>query len=166
MNMKDHILAALREQLESWEQLLAKLSDEQIAAPRFDLGWSIKDVMSHLWAWQQISIAWMQGGINHREPEYPRWIVESVGNWEKDSDQVNALTFKHNHQNPWPEIYQMWNNGLLQFLELGNRIPEGELLDGDRFPWLKGYNLAYVLIASYEHHQEHLEKMRDWLDNQ
>jgi len=51
MKMKDHILTALREQFESWEELLASLSEEQITAPYFDLDWSIKDVMAHLWGW-------------------------------------------------------------------------------------------------------------------
>ena len=50
MNMKEHILAAIREQFDRWEELLASLSEEQIIAPRFDFDWSIKDVMAHLWA--------------------------------------------------------------------------------------------------------------------
>jgi hypothetical protein len=48
MNTKDHILAALREQFESWERLLSSMSEEEIVAPRFDFDWSIKDVMAHL----------------------------------------------------------------------------------------------------------------------
>jgi len=51
----------------------------------------------------------------------------------------------------------------LRFLELGEPILEKDLLDGDRYPWLKGYSLAFILVASYDHHQEHLEKLRDWL---
>jgi hypothetical protein len=42
MNMKDHILNALREQSNSWEELLASLSEEQNTAPQFDLDWSSK----------------------------------------------------------------------------------------------------------------------------
>ena len=64
MNMKEHILGALREQFSSWEELLAGMSKEQITAPQFDLDWSIKDVMAHLWAWQEISIARMESGIH------------------------------------------------------------------------------------------------------
>ncbi|HET7143457.1 MAG TPA: maleylpyruvate isomerase N-terminal domain-containing protein, partial [Anaerolineales bacterium] len=63
MNMKDHILTAFREQFDQWEELLSKLSEEQITAPHFDYDWSIKDVMAHLWAWQQISIARMEAGM-------------------------------------------------------------------------------------------------------
>lgn len=163
MNMKAHILAALAEQFDSWEKLLASLSEHQIISPQFDFDWSIKDVMAHLWAWQQISIARMEGGLQDREPALPKWIVESIENWEEDSDRVNALTFETQHNKPWSEIYQNWKNGFLRFLELGEKISERDLLDGDRYPWLKGYSLAFILLASYDHHQEHLEKLADWL---
>lgn len=163
MKMKEHILAALSEQFNRWEELLASLSEEQITTPRFDFEWSIKDVLAHLWAWQQISIARMEAGVKDREPEFPKWIVESVENWEADADHVNALTFETQHTKTWSEIYENWRRGFLRFLELGNEIPERNLLDGDRYPWLKGYSLAAILIASYDHHQEHLEKLTAWL---
>jgi hypothetical protein len=163
MNMKGHILAALREQFEGWEELLASLSEDQITTPHFDFDWSIKDVMAHKWAWQQISIARMEGGLQDREPEFPKWIVESIENWEEDADRVNALTFKTQHEKSWSEIYQNWKNGFLRFLELGEKISERNLLDGDRYPWLKGYSLAFILVASYDHHQEHYEKLTNWM---
>jgi hypothetical protein len=163
MNMKAHILAALREQLGSWEELLASLSEAQITTPHFDFDWSIKDVMAHLWAWQQISIARMEGGLRDQEPQFPTWIVASIETWEEDADRVNALTFETQHHKPWSEIYQNWENGFLQFLELGQKIAEKDLLDGDRYSWLNGYSLAFILVASYDHHQEHLEKLIEWL---
>jgi hypothetical protein len=163
MNMKEHILAALQEQFESWEELLAILSEEQLTTPQFDLGWSIKDVMAHLWAWQQISIARMEGGMLDRQPEYPHWMISIGGDWEEDADRVNTLTFENHHEKSWPEVYLNWRAGFLQFLELGEKISERNLLDGDRYSWLKGYSLASILIASYDHHQEHIEKLQDWL---
>lgn len=166
MNMKEHILAALREQFNHWEELLASLSEEEITAPHFDYDWSIKDVMAHLWAWQQISIARMDGGLHNREPEFPKWILNVGEDWEDNADRVNALTFETNHEKPWSEIYYNWKNGFLRFLELGNEISEINLLDTGRYPWLKGYSLAFILVASYDHHQEHLEKLLTWLREQ
>ena len=166
MNMKEHILTALREQFESWNELLASLSEEQITAPHFDFDWSIKDVLAHLWAWQQISSARVEGGVLDQKPEYPKWILNLGEDWEEDADRVNALTFENNHAKPWSEVYENWRSGFLRFLELGNKISERELLDGDRYPWLNGYSLAFILIASYEHHQEHFEKLQNWLKEQ
>ena len=166
MNMKEHILAALREQFESWEQLLSSLDEEEITAPHFDFDWSIKDVIAHLWAWQQISIARVEAGVLDREPEYPKWILTIGQDWEEDSDRVNALTFETNHEKSWSEMYQNWRSGFLRFLELGNMISERNLLDGDKYPWLRGHSLASILVASYDHHQEHQEKLLGWLHKQ
>lgn len=163
MNMKNHILAALREQFDSWEELLASLSDDEITAPHFDLDWSIKDVIAHLWGWQQISIARMEGGTLDQEPEFPNWVIELQGVWEENANQTNARIYEINHEKQWTEIHQSWRDGFLRFLELGNKISEKDLLDGDRYSWLKGYSLAFILVASYEHHQEHFEKLLDWL---
>ena len=163
MNMKGHILAALREQFDRWQELLTNLTEEQITTARFDYDWSIKDVMAHLWAWQQISIARMEGGMDDRQPKYPKWVTEIGEDWEEDADRVNALTFENNHHKPWLEIRQNWKNGFLRFLELGEKVPERDLLDGGRYPCLNGYSLAFILIASYDHHQEHLEKLTDGL---
>lgn len=164
MNMKDHILAALQEQFKSWEELLASLSEEQVTAPNFDLGWSIKDVMAHLWGWQQISIGRMDGGLQDREPQFPAWVNELGKVWEEDANQTNARIYEINHEKPWSEIHQNWRIGFLQFLESGNQLTEKNLLDGDKYPWLGGYSLAFILVASYEHHQEHLEKLINWLE--
>ncbi len=159
MNMKDHILTALREQFKRWDELLTNLSDEQITAPRFDAGWSIKDVITHLWGWQQISIARMKAGALDREPEFPQWVLELGDVWQDDANQTNALLYATYHRRSWAHVHQNWRDGFLRFLDLGELISEKDLLDGDRNPWLKGYSLAFILLASYEHHQEHLEKM-------
>jgi hypothetical protein len=158
MNMKDHILTALKEQFGRWEELLASMSDEQITAPRFDHNWSIKDVVAHLWGWQQISIARMQAAALNRELEYPRWVAELGEDWEENVNQTNAWIYKTYHERSWRTVQQNWREGFLRFLELAEGIPERDLLDGGRYPWLEGYSLANILLASYDHHQEHLEK--------
>ena len=164
MNMKEHILSALKEQFDHWEELLASLSEEQITAPQFDLNWSIKDVIAHLWAWQQISITRMEAGALDRKPVFPEWLARLGDDWEENVNQTNALTYETNHKKPWSEMHQNWRDGFLRFIELGNEITEKNLLDGDRYSWLHGYSLAFILVASYEHHQEHLEKLLDRLD--
>jgi hypothetical protein len=161
--MKDHILAALQEQFETWDEILVKLTEGEITSPKFDLNWSIQDVIAHLWAWQQISIARMEGGLYNQEPNFPVWIIESVEDWEESSDQVSALTLQTQHQKPWSEIHQNWKIGYLHLNQVGSAISEKDLLDGDKYPWLKGYSLAFILVASYDHHQEHLEKLVVWL---
>ena len=166
MNMKEHILTALREQFDRWEKLLVNLSEDQLTTPYLDEQWSIMDVIAHLWAWQQVSTARMEGGAMDHEPDYPQWILSVGEDWEDQADAVNALVFERNHDKPWLEVHRQWRSGFLRLLDLAEKISERDLLDGSRYPWLKGYNLAYVLIASYDHHQEHLEDLLAWLQRE
>jgi len=161
MNLKEHILAALKEQFDRWEEMLTGLSEEQITAPRFDLDWSIKDVIAHLWGWQQISIARMEAGVLEQKPELPTWVVMMAEDWEENADQTNNHLYEASHETSWEEIHQNWQEGFQRFLELGGKVSERDLLDGSKYPWLKGYSLAFILVASYDHHQEHLEKLID-----
>ena len=158
MNMKEHILAALSEQLERWETLLENFSVEQIMTPRFDHNWSIKDVIAHLWGWQQISVARMEAAALNQEPKFPNWITDLRG-WEENASRTNDRIYEVYHEKSWAEIHQNWQAGFLHLIESAKPIQEKDLLDGDRYSWLKGYSLALILIASYDHHQEHFEKL-------
>jgi len=63
-------------------------------------------------------------------------------------------------------VHQDWREGFLRFLALGARISEKDLLDSGKYAWQEGYPLACTLLASYDHHQEHLDKLRAWFQQQ
>lgn len=159
MNMKEHILAALREQFTRWEELLASMRDEQLTVPHLPSHWSTKDVLVHLWAWQQRSIARLEAALSDREPKFPKWLPEVDPDLEGNTDQINAWIYTTYHEQPWSKVHQNWREGFLRFLELGEGISEKDLLDAGRYPWLDGHPLAFIFLASYDHHQEHLEKL-------
>ncbi|NJM07750.1 DinB family protein, partial [Candidatus Gracilibacteria bacterium] len=56
MATEPDIISKLRAEFVQWEALLARLSEAEIVVPQPD-GMSIKDVLAHLMAWQQVSIA-------------------------------------------------------------------------------------------------------------
>jgi uncharacterized glyoxalase superfamily protein PhnB len=163
MDLKEHILTALREQFDRWEELLEGLDAGQITIPHFNDAWSIKDVIAHLWAWQQISFSRLEAASLNQEPAFPKWLVESREDWEENADQTNAWIYQACHKKSWPEVHEAWKSGFLQLLEAGKPVSEKDLLDGERYPWLKGYSPAFILVASYDHHQEHFEKACAWL---
>lgn len=113
MNMKEHILAALQEQFNRWEELLASLSDEQITAPQFDDNWSIKDVIAHLWIWQQTSSARLESAVLNRGPGLPKWVAELHRDWEENANQTNAWIYETCHEKSWSEVHQNWRDGFL-----------------------------------------------------
>jgi len=163
MNMKDHILAALREQFNQWEELLTGMSSEQLSTPHLPSKLSTKDIVAHVYAWQKISLVRMEAAESNREPEFPKAPAGFDLETENDVDGINAWFYETYRDQPWSTIHQHWRAGFLRLLELGEGIVERELLDSSRYPWLKGHPLAFVLIASYDHHQEHLDGLHAWL---
>jgi hypothetical protein len=157
MTDKQGMLNALREELGRWEVLLAGLSDEQISAPQLPENWSIKDVIAHLRAWQQRSIARLEAALLDRAPEYPPWPEQFDPEVEGEPHDLNAWLYAQNRDRPWPNVHRDWSEGFRRFLELGAAIPEDDLLETGRYTWLEGYALLAVLQGSYEHHREHAE---------
>jgi len=164
---RKQILTLLREEFKRWEELLAGLSEEQITAPHLPSDLSIKDVMAHLRAWQQVSIARLEAARLDKEPVFPDWLAGLDPESEEDRDQFNARIYETYRQQPWSRVYQAWRDDFLRFLKLGEEIPENDLGDAEKYPWLKGYLLSAVLQGSYEHHHaDHLEPLRAWLRQQ
>jgi hypothetical protein len=160
MNDKTQIITMLREEFNRWEELLASISEEQIITPHLPANLSIKDVVAHLWAWQQLSIARLEAALLDRGPEFSMWPTKFDPEAESDVDQINAWIYETYHKQPWSKVYRNWREGFLRFLELAEKISEKDLLDAGKFPWLEGQPLSLVLLGSYEHHHEdHLEPL-------
>jgi len=163
MNDKQQILTTLRAGFNHWEELLAGLSEQQITTPLLPSNWSIKDVIAHLRAWQQRSIARLEAALLDKEPEFPRWPAKLDPEPEGQPHQMNAWLYETYREQPWSSVHRDWREGFLRFLELGEALPEKDLLEPGRYPWLEGHPASLVLLASHEHHQEHLETLLAWL---
>ena len=163
MNMKQHILAGLSGVFNRWEELLASLNEEQLTIPLLPSHLSIKDVIAHLRAWQQRSIARLEAALLNREPEFPHWLAAVDPDAEGNTDRINAWIYEAYREQSWSKVHQDWRAGFQHFLASAEGISERDLLDAGRYPWLKGYPLSLILLASYDHHQDHLEKLQTWL---
>jgi hypothetical protein len=95
---KQELLASLRAVFNSWEKLLAGESEEEITVQRFAAYWSTKDVIAHLRAWQQISIARLEAAILDTEPEFPTWLAGADPFFAEDhTDEFNARIYEIYH---------------------------------------------------------------------
>ena len=114
MKMREHILLAMREHIDQWEELLAAMPEEQINSPRLPSSWSVKDEIAHLWAWQQRSIARVEAALHDREPDYPVWIAGIDPGDEGNTEPVNAWIYETYRDRSWPEVHAMWREGFLR----------------------------------------------------
>jgi hypothetical protein len=163
MNGKQQILTDLIEIFSRWQELLVSLSVEQIAKPLPPSQWTVKDVVTHLWSWQQASVARMEAALQNKEPDYPDWWKIHGPDPEEDVDRTNAWIYKRNREKPWLKVYADWMSQFQHYLELSAMIPEKDLLEEGRFTWMGGYALSASSWGTLEHHQEHYDALHTWL---
>jgi hypothetical protein len=163
MDDKQAILAALREEFGRWEELLAGMSEEEIIARGLPSDLSVKDVVGHLRAWQQRSIARLEAAVNDEEPSLPDWPEGLDPEADEDLEGINAWIHDTYKDQPWEQVYRDWREGFLRLVELAEGIPEEALFQPGRYRWLGDYRLADVVGGSYEHHEEHLGPPLAWL---
>jgi len=105
----------------------------------------------------------MEAAVFNREPQFPKSPPEFDLATENNVDGINNWFYETYRDQPWSTIHQRWRAGFFRLLDLGEEIAERDLLDSGRYTWLNGHPLAFVLVASYDHHQEHLDGLRTWL---
>ncbi len=161
MSDKAAIITRLTAVLHRWDELLVGKTEEDIIAPVRPGEWSVKDTLAHLTAWQQVSIARLDAARTGTTPVYPEWVAGA----DPDSDHLlhefNARIYESAHDKPWSAVHHDWKHGFIQFLELGQAIPERDMVDANKYPWLNGHALLAVLQGSLEHHREHLDALRE-----
>jgi len=161
MSMKNHLLAALREIFDQWQEHLQSLDPAMISTRPVTGFWTTKDVIAHMAAWQELSNARLDAALANREPTLPAWMTRQNVDHSEDVDDINAVIYTEIKDDLWEQVYARWQAGFEHLLQTAACFDERVLLDGDCFPWMHGYSMADVLIGTYGHHQEHLEWIRN-----
>jgi hypothetical protein len=165
MNDKQKTLNKLFDIFNRWQELLTDLSEEQIMEPLLPSMWTVKDVVAHLWAWQQASVARAEAALQGTEPNYPSWWDLLGPDPNEDVDRTNAWLYEASREKPWLEVYAGWKAQFEHYLKLTRQIPEKDLLEPGRYAWMGDYPLVVSAMGSLDHHQEHFDTLTAWLQD-
>ena len=162
MNEKIHILEDSNEIFNRWQELLSDMSEDDILQPLVPSTWTVKDVVAHLWSWQQASVARAEAAVSNTTPDYPSWWVINGPDPEEDVDRTNAWLYEASKVKPWSTVYLDWRTQFERYLELIRLIPEKDLFEPGRYTWMGGYPLAASPLGSLDHHIEHYDTLVAW----
>ena len=162
MDNKQQTLDSLADIFNRWQLLLASLSDEQIHNPLAPSSWTVKDIMAHLWSWQQASVARAEAALQGTQPAYPAWWAQRLPDPEEEVNGTNALLYSLSKDKTWQQVYSDWKMQFMHYLELVGRIPEKDFLQAGRYAWMGEYALADSADGSLGHHQEHYDTLVAW----
>lgn len=126
-------------------------------------GWTVKDVLAHLHAWQQVSNARVTAALEGGEPRMPDWLKGGDPESESELDAYNERIYQMYRQQTWDEVQKAWRAGFTHLIENAGRIAQTDLLNEKKYAWLKGFALIAVLRGTLEHHAEHFIESKQGL---
>ncbi len=150
---KAELMARIRQGRAALQELIGNLSDARMTAPGKDGGWSVKDHLAHLTAWERLGIARLQG---HPERE-PEIVGMDEASYEAaDLDGVNAAIYQRHKDEPLEGVRTAFDEATDEVLAIVDGMTWEDLLrptspnDPD-----SGLLLENVAGNTYEHVAEH-----------
>jgi uncharacterized protein (TIGR03083 family) len=157
---RDALLARIRRSRAALEATLQPLSAAQMTTPAPHDGWSVKDHLAHLTAWEQGIVALLQ----HR----PRWAAMGLEEGAiGDEDEINAMLHQAAKERPLAEVLAAFHDSYSQML-----VTLDGLTDADLFRTYSHYQpeepgeddgrpiIGWIIGNTYEHYDEH----RGWIE--
>ncbi|HLF24735.1 MAG TPA: DinB family protein [Anaerolineae bacterium] len=150
------LLERIRQSHAAFEQMIRALSEAQLTTPGADDGWSVKDHLAHLAAWQRGITALLR-----RQPRYAAMGLERPGP-DASFDDLNAVLYQHSKDRPLSEVLADFRAAHQEMLSVLGSLSDADLLkpyshyqpgerEDNRDPivnWIEG--------DSYGHYEEHL----------
>ena len=158
---KAELLDWIRQSHDDLEGTLALFRHEQVTEPMLEGDRSIKDLMAHITAWEQVTLSRL---AVRTEPER---LAEIARQWEDGGvDAFNDRLYMRDKDLPLPEVRLRYNESYDQFVAIVENMPEEDLLVGGRYPSIWDGEPLWILIGanSYDHYREHNEQLQRWLD--
>jgi hypothetical protein len=154
--IKDEILDALEDERENFLEAIDGLTDEELEEPSLDGGWSAKDIMIHISAWEAELIKLLWQVKQGQKPSTMHFT-------QVDVDATNQEWFEAYHNRPMERVLDDFAAVRKQTTKRVDGFSEQELTDPKRYTWLNGRPLAaWVAGDSFEHDAEHAVQIKTW----
>jgi hypothetical protein len=137
------------------DALLSSLSEEQMTTPGVNGKWSIKDILAHMVEWQHVLLKRLHAAISGVEPGIAM---------DHSIDETNEQFYQKNRDRSLADVQADYKRSYHGILEGVEKLSDEDLNDPHRFSWWDGEQFwKSVAGDTYDHIEEHIGSIRDWL---
>jgi hypothetical protein len=144
---KAQLLEAMQSEHAALDKVLAALTPEQMTSVSHATQWSIKDVLVHLTAWEQMCLGWYKAGRRGQTPHLP---AEGF-NWAQ-IPALNRQIYEAHRASPLAEVRQQYHASYQHMLKTVQAIREEELFTLRLYAWTNKNALAAYFISATSSH--------------
>lgn len=154
MNKTD-LLAAIRRDRAALDVLVARIDGAHMTEPVLEGGWSVKDVLAHIAAWEELCLTWLSIGV--------RAELTAGDEFGAQVDALNARLYGENRDRPLADIRDAYTTSHAAIVAATNGLDDSAL--ASRPAWAPHAQLWQIIDAnSAEHYREHIDQLTRWLD--
>ncbi len=149
---KDQLKTAITQEWQHLEDVVAKLEPRQLTqAGVTEAGWSAKDILAHLAAWEQLFLGWYAAGLRGETPQTPApGYTWSAANLHK----LNEKIYRKYRRMSLTEIRRLCSESHQQLLAAFADMTEEDLSQPNRFAWTgKGALAGAVTANTWRHYR-------------
>jgi len=146
---KRELLEEIRRERAALDDTLALLTPRQMTQPGVTRGgWSVKDVLAHLVAWQELNLGWYEAGLRGEKPAMP-----APGYTLRDLPRLNQMLYRRHRRRSLRAIrtdYIAYHGRMVALIQ---RLSDSELVTLGHFNWTgPSWTLSDYLRASTAAH--------------
>ncbi|MBN1453868.1 MAG: ClbS/DfsB family four-helix bundle protein [Anaerolineales bacterium] len=144
---KPSILAESRKEHEALEEFLFALAPEQMTEPGMLGEWSVKDVLAHLYEWEQMVLGWLAASQRGESPHVP-----AEGYKWSQLPALNEMIQEKHSRRTLDELLPMFRNSYEQVMATIENLSEEDLLTPGLYPWMNKNTLAAYFVSCTSSH--------------
>ncbi|MCU0480889.1 MAG: ClbS/DfsB family four-helix bundle protein [Anaerolineae bacterium] len=145
---KTQLLDQSRQNFDLLQTEIAKITPENRVISGIVGEWSVKDVLGHLYEWQQMVLRWYQAGKRGETPKTPH----ANYNWG-EIPALNQHIYEMYRDIPLDEIQQKFNDSHEETMKLIEGMTDEELFTPKVYAWTKTTTLgSYWTSATCSHY--------------
>ncbi len=147
---RDEMLALIAKERQSLEDAIGKLGAKEMTLGGVtDADWSVKDLMGHLLAWEQMFLGWYGAGLKGEIPDTP--APGYTWNWES-LHKLNDKIYRHYRRVPLAEVQRLFAESYAETIGAIKRMSNDDLNQKGRFAWTGKGTLAGSITANTWRH--------------
>ena len=157
---KRELLDEIARERRALDDALALLKPRQMTRPGVTrAGWSVKDVLAHLVAWQQLNLGWYEAGLRGEKPAMP-----APGYTLRDLPRFNQMLYRKHHRRALRAIKADYLTYHRRVVDLIQSLTDSDLITIGRFSWTgPSWSLSdYLRASTAAHYLWARNRIRRW----
>lgn len=153
---KAQLMAETRQEYEALEGFLAVLTPEQMVQPGALGDWTPKDVLAHLYEWQQMFFRWYEAGRRGETPPVP-----AEGFKWSQLPALNQQIYEQYRDWSLEKVLEAFRSSHRRTVEFLQGLSDADLTTPGLYPWMnKNALIAYITANTGSHYRWARTEMR------